>query len=143
MTQFIQVTPSFAVSPQLTADDFAAAKAAGFALVINNRPDGEQPGQLTSAEAQAAALTAGLAYREIPISGMPGEAQVEQMVAVLEENSGLTLAYCRSGTRSITVWALAQALRGDMQADELLAAASRAGYDLSALGPVLRRLTGG
>lgn len=141
MSRFIQVTPDFAVSPQVVVEDFAAAKGAGFAHVVNNRPDGEEAGQLTIAAAEGAAHAAGLAYTAIPISGMPGEPHVEAMAAVLEAKTGPILAYCRSGTRSITVWALAQAYRRAAPAEELVAAASRAGYDLSALAPVLRRLS--
>lgn len=140
MSRFIQVTPDFAVSPQVVAEDFAAAKEAGFAQVVNNRPDGEDAAQLSAVAAEAAAHAAGLAYTAIPISGMPGESQVEAMAAVLDAQTGPILAYCRSGTRSITVWALAQAYRRAAPAEELIAAASRAGYDLSPLAPVLRRL---
>ena len=143
MSRFIQVTPDFAVSPQISAADFAAAKAAGFAHVVNNRPDGEEAGQLTAAAAAAAAEAAGLGFTAIPISGMPGEAQVEAMAALLDAQSGPVLAYCRSGTRSITVWALAQALRRAAPAEDLVAAASHAGYDLRPHAPVLQRLSQG
>jgi uncharacterized protein (TIGR01244 family) len=142
MTNFVRVTDQFSVAQQLSAEDFAAAAAAGFTLVVNNRPDGEQPGQLTSAEAEAAARAAGLAYRAAPVSGMPSEQTVEAMAALFDEHGGPILAYCRSGTRSITTWALAQALRGAVPAQELVQAAADAGYDLSALAPVLQRLSG-
>ncbi len=142
MATFVQVTETFAVAAQLDAADFASAAAAGFTLVVNNRPDGEQPGQLTDAQAQAAAAAAGLAYKAAPVSGMPSPATVEAMAALLEAHPGPILAYCRSGTRSITAWALAQAMRGEIAADDLVAAAARAGYDLSALAPTLRQLSG-
>lgn len=140
MSRFIQVTPDFAVSAQAVAEDFAAAKAAGFAQVVCNRPDGEETGQLSLAQAEAAAQAAGLSFTAIPITGMPSSSQMEAMAAVLEAAQGPILAYCRSGTRSITVWALAQAYRRASSAEDLVAAARRAGYDLSPLSHVLQRL---
>lgn len=140
MSAFVQVTPDFAVSPQLSEDDFAAAKAAGFTHIVNNRPDGEEAGQLTSEAAAAAARAAGLAFTAIPVAGMPGRSQVEAMAGLLKTSSGPVLAYCRSGTRSITLWALAQASLSAAPADALVAAARRAGYDLAPLSPTLQRL---
>jgi uncharacterized protein (TIGR01244 family) len=142
MAKIVQVTDQFAVSPQLEAEDFPAAAAAGFTLVINNRPDGEQPGQLPSAAAEAAAQAAGMAYSAAPVSGMPSPETVEAMADLLDHHTGPILAYCRSGTRSITTWALAQAMRQAASPEDLVAIASRAGYDLSALAPTLRRLAG-
>jgi uncharacterized protein (TIGR01244 family) len=131
------VTPRFAVAPQLDAADFAALAAEGFKSVINNRPDGEAPGQLADTEARAAAEAAGLRYTAIPVTGGPGPAQVEATVAALNDLPGPVLAYCRSGTRSITAWALAQAKTKMRGADEIIGLARAAGYDLSALKPAL------
>ena len=132
-----QVTPEFAVAPQLSEDDFAAIAAAGFKAVINNRPDGEVPGQIPDAEARKAAAAARLQYVAIPVSGGATPAQVDATVKALGELKGPVLAYCRSGTRSITTWALAQAkLRS---ADEIISLAKGAGYDLAALKPTLDR----
>jgi uncharacterized protein (TIGR01244 family) len=142
MSAFKPVTADFAVSPQLTIADFGAAAAAGYRTVINNRPDGEQPGQVTTAQAEAAAQAAGLAYYAIPISGMPSPEAVDALSDVMDRQAGPILAYCRSGTRSVTLWALAQAKRGAGAPAALIASASQAGYDLSGLAPVLSRLAG-
>jgi len=116
---------------QVTPEDIANAKAEGFAALINNRPDGEQPGQPTGAEIEAAAKANGLAYTAIPVdhSGFR-EDQVAAMAEALENAPGPVLAFCRSGTRSTFLWALARARLGD-DPDELVEKAAAAGYDIS------------
>ena len=115
---------------QLHAGDLDEAVAQGVRLIVNNRPDGEEPGQPSSAEIEAAARDAGLDYRHIPIAGGFAPEQVEAMAEALEQ--GPVLAFCRSGTRSTFLWALARAARG-APAEESVAAAAAAGYDL---GPI-------
>jgi len=125
------------VHGQVTPADLALAKAQGFTAVVNNRPDGEEPGQPTGAEIAAAAEAAGLAYTAIPVdhSGL-SEAQVSAMAGVLGAADGPVLAFCRSGTRSTFLWALARARLGD-DADMLVAKAANAGYDLRPIRPAL------
>jgi len=106
-------------------------------ILVNNRPDGEEPGQPSSAEMESAARAAGLDYRHIPIAGGFTEADVEAMAQALEV--GPALAFCRSGTRSTWLWALARASRG-ADPEALAAAAAAAGYDLSPLRGALARL---
>jgi uncharacterized protein (TIGR01244 family) len=132
MTDFRTVTDSFSVSPQIAPADVAVAAAQGFTLIINNRPDGEAPGQPTSAEMEAAVRAAGLDYLYAPVIGRPGPAQVEAVRAAVAGASGKVLAYCRSGTRSICAWAIGQADAVDR--DHLIRLGAAAGYDLS---PVL------
>jgi uncharacterized protein (TIGR01244 family) len=141
MTDFRALTPAFSVAPQLTEADIARAGELGFKTLINNRPDGEAPGQLSSAEARAAAEKAGMAYFEAPFAGPPPPAAVEATIEWLGAAKTPILAYCRSGTRSTTVWALAQAKRKAMPVNEILAAAEGAGYDLSGARPVLEALS--
>jgi uncharacterized protein (TIGR01244 family) len=112
---------------QLRADQLASAAALGVALIVNNRPDGEEPGQPSSAEIEAAARAAGLDYRHIPVAGSFPPERVEAMAEALEH--GPVLAFCRSGTRSTFLWALARSRRG-APAEEIVAAAAAAGYDL-------------
>lgn len=138
---FRTVTPDFSVAPQLAPEDLARAAAAGFKTVINNRPDGEAPGQMTNAEAAALAQAAGLEYRALPMTS-PTQPVVAATAALLEEVPGPVLAYCRSGTRSVTAWALAQALAGKRQPDEIIALAEKAGYDLSEARGALVQLSG-
>jgi uncharacterized protein (TIGR01244 family) len=127
-----RINDDVSVAPQISPDDMPALKAAGFASVINNRPDGESPDQPTSATMQAAAEAAGLGYHYIPL-GRDGVSprMVEETEAALEGSDGPVLAFCRSGTRSTTLWALSQA--GKMPAQEIVAQAAHAGYDMSHL----------
>lgn len=120
----------FVFARQLDVEDIDRAAAAGIRRIVNNRPDGEEPGQPSSAEIEAAARAAGLDYRHIPIAGGFAPAQVEAMAGALEE--GPVLAFCRTGTRSTYLWALARAA-GGASAEENVAAAAAAGYDL---GPI-------
>lgn len=136
------VTADFAVAPQITEADIAAIAAVGFKTLINNRPDGEVPDQMTDAEAEAAAHAAGMAYVSIRFVGAPHPAQVEETLKALEDNPGPVLAFCRSGTRSITVWAFAQAISGALAPEEIVTAAAEAGYDLGGYAPLLTRLSG-
>ena len=135
MPDFRRVTDDFTTAPQITVADVAAAAGLGFATIICNRPDGEDPGQPSAAEIAAAAAAAGIAYVHIPFSGPPGPAQVEAMRAAVDTSDGPVLAYCRSGTRSITCWSIGQAMSGAMGRGELVSLGRDAGYDLSgALG---------
>ena len=135
MTDFRRVTDDLSVSPQIGVADVAEARRLGFAAIINNRPDGESPDQPASAEIEAAAEAAGLEYAHIPVRGAPGPAEVEAMRRAFEAASGPVLAFCRSGTRSITTWSIGQAMSGAMERGELVRLGREAGYDLSAALP--------
>jgi uncharacterized protein (TIGR01244 family) len=128
---FRTLDDTISVFGQITPEDVVEAKALGFTTIINNRPDGEQAGQPTGAKIEAAAQAAGMTYEAIPVdhSGF-SEAQVVAMAAALESADGPILAFCRSGTRSTFLWALASASIGK-DGDELIAKAANAGYDLS------------
>jgi uncharacterized protein (TIGR01244 family) len=130
---FRQLSEHVFASPQIGLAEVAEAAAQGIALIVNNRPEDESDGQTPGAEIEAAARAAGLAYVAIPVTHAGfSEAQVEAMAKALAASEGPVLAYCRSGTRSTLLWALAEASRGT-NPDELSAAAARAGYDL---GPI-------
>ena len=134
---FRELEDGMAVSPQITADDVRAAASLGYGTIICNRPDGEEANQPSAAEIEAAAQDAGLSFLALPFAaGGPSQDQVEGLVAALAA-PGKVLAYCRSGTRSATLWALARAGEGQ-DADALIGAAKAAGYDLEALRPRLR-----
>ncbi len=126
-----RLAPDFAVSPQLRPEDMADLAASGVRTVINNRPDGEEPGQPTSAEMERAARAAGMDYVAIPFTGRPGEAEIGATSKAIEAADGPVLAFCKSGTRSAAAWANAQARQGHT-VDEVLDAAASAGYDLRA-----------
>lgn len=131
-----QLTPDFAVAPQITPDDMTRLAAMGYRTILNNRPDDEVDSALDHAAMQAAATAAGLAYHHLPyVPGMMTPDLVAAFEAALEQAEGKVLAYCRSGTRSSYLWAMAMA--GRMDTGAIVAAARRAGYDHEALVPVL------
>lgn len=133
-----RINDHISVSGQIVPEDMAALKAQGFTTIINNRPDGEAPDQPAASEIEAAARAAGLDYRFIPLGrdGVTAE-MVEKTRAALNESEGPVFAFCRSGTRSTTLWALSQA--GEMDADEIIGQAAHAGYDMSHLAGHLSR----
>jgi uncharacterized protein (TIGR01244 family) len=131
MTAFRRVTDSLSVSPQIEIDDLKRAAAEGFVLVINNRPDDEEPGQPSSAQIQTAAQAAGLDYLHVPVRGGPTHDQVEAVRRAVEGAEGPVLAFCRSGTRSIITWSLGQAASGASDRATLVRQGADAGYDLS------------
>jgi len=140
MTPIRTVTPDFAVAPQLRAEDIAAAAKAGYRALICNRPDGESGDQLSAGEAEAACQAEGLAFHYLPFTGPPPAAVVERLASLMAAAPGPILAYCRSGTRSITAWAYAQAAAGQSSADEIIALCRQAGYDLAGAQGTLKRL---
>jgi len=131
MPDFRPVTEHFSTAPQISLADVAEAKRQGYTTLINNRPDGEAPGQPTSLEFAQAAKDAGLEYFHIPVVGAPGRPQVEQMREAVAASKGPVLAFCRSGTRSINTWSLAEAMGGRRPVAELVALGRAAGYDLT------------
>ena len=140
MSDFRQITPSFWASPQISTSDVAEAAALGFALVINNRPEGEVEDQTPGRVIAAAVRAAGMDYRAIPVTpGCFSEDQVQAMTEALAEAQGPVLAYCRSGTRSTLLWSLAQAQNG-RDPDAIAADAARGGYDLGPIKPLLEDL---
>jgi len=136
MAEIRSVTDDFAVAPQIGPDDVDAIAAAGFRTIVANRPDGEggvtQP-RMGPIRARAEAL--GLTFVALPFSGAPTPEIVERTSAILSEAPSPILAYCRTGTRSITAWALVHAGQGT--ADDIIDAAAGAGYDLSSLRALL------
>lgn len=140
MSDFRKVTDGFYASPQIQPDDIANAKALGITLIVNNRPEGEEPGQPDGAAIEAAAAEAGIGYLAIPITpGGFGPTEVEALQAALDANDGPILGFCRSGTRSTFLWSLAQAAAG-RDPSEIAALAMGAGYDVTPLGPTIEAL---
>lgn len=133
------LTPDLSVGPQISVADVAALGAAGFRSVICNRPDGEGADQPTFTEIAAAAAASGLEARYLPVvAGTVQDAQVAEFSRTLRDLPGPAAAYCRTGTRSATLWALGEARTRSLP--DILGAAKSAGYDLSAL---VRRVANG
>jgi uncharacterized protein (TIGR01244 family) len=127
---------NMSVAGQIRPEEVAKLAAEGVALIVNNRPDGEEPGQPDAAELEAAARAAGIAYRHIPVAQLTPEA-IEAMQGALAAADGPVLAFCKSGTRSTYLWALARSLQG-AQGDDLVTKAAAAGYDLTPIRRFLR-----
>jgi uncharacterized protein (TIGR01244 family) len=126
------------VAGQIWPEDVAGAAALGVTMIVNNRPDDEEAGQPEGAEIAAAARAAGVEYRFVPVSTGISEAQIAAMAEALQAAEGKVLAYCRSGTRSAYLWALARARLGE-SGDSLAHKAASAGYDLAPIKGFLDR----
>ena len=140
---FRRLTDRVFVSPQIDVPQVAEAAQQGIAVIINNRPEDESDDQTPGAAIAAAAEAAGIAYHAIPITHAGfSEGQVSAMAAALAETDGPVLAYCRSGTRSTLLWALAEARRG-VSPHSLSAAAAEAGYDVTPVRAIMDMLAAG
>ncbi|MFV0385081.1 TIGR01244 family sulfur transferase [Paracoccus sp. (in: a-proteobacteria)] len=127
------------VCSQISVADLPALKAQGIRAIICNRPDGEGADQPVFGEIERAAAAQGIVARHLPVvSGKVGDAEARQFGTLLMELPAPVLAYCRTGTRSATLWSLSQAEH--RPAADILAAAKGAGYDM---GGVVRRIVNG
>lgn len=134
-----KLTSKLSVGPQIAPVDVETLKQEGFRSIIVNRPDGEGPDQPNFAEIDAVARAAGLETRHIPVeTGQVTNEQAKRFGAALREMAGPVFAFCRSGTRSTTLWALSEA--EDRPLPEILSAAKAAGYDMNG---VARRIANG
>ena len=108
-----QLDGQILVSGQIAPHEVAGLADKGITMLVNNRPDGEEPGQPLASDIEEAAAQAGIAYRFVPIIRGIGPADVEAMQSALKAaEGGKLLAFCRSGSRSAFVAALAKRERG-------------------------------
>lgn len=134
------LSPALSVAAQISTADVAAIRAAGFRSLVCHRPDGEASDQPSFREIEQAALDAGLHVRYQPVeSGKVTDEQAVEFGRMMKELPGPVFAYCRTGTRSATLWALSVA--GQMSVTDIVETAGKAGYDLK--GVVRRILNGG
>ncbi len=134
MAKIVFITPNFAVAGQLGAEDFPEIARLGFETVMNNRPDGEEDGQLSSDAAADHAWRSGLGYLYIPSGTLDlfSDPVVDAAETAIADASGeMVLAYCKSGTRSAIIWAAASAR--NLAAGEVLSLLSKAGFDFEFL----------
>lgn len=127
--QIINLTDSVGVAGQVQPGDMPAIAEAGYQVVINNRPDGESPGQPSSADIAEAAHAAGLEYHYYPLNAMnyPGD-DPAAMAALFDDDSRPVFAFCRSGTRSSNLWI---STRGADAVDSARRRARDLGFDIS------------
>ena len=134
--QIHRLTEQFSVAAQIFPDDIAGLVAAGFRSLINNRPDGEAQDQPASALLADVAAAHGVAYRYLPVvSGQLCDQDAVDFSTALRSMPPPVLAFCRSGTRSCSLWVL----QAGGEADAVLDTARRAGYDLQSLRPKMLR----
>lgn len=133
------LTSELSVSPQLSIADIKSAKEQGFKAIICNRPDGEAGDQPTFAEIEKAAKKLGLETHYLPIvAGKVTDTEVAAFREALIALPGPVLGYCRTGTRTATLWSLSQA--STLPLAKILAVTKAAGYDM---GGVARRIANG
>jgi uncharacterized protein (TIGR01244 family) len=138
--RLIPLSPEVSVTGGLDPADIDALAEAGARTIINNRPDGEDPGQLPAAEARRLAEARGLAYHHIPITAASlSRADVDAFAAALNSAPRPIVAHCRSGTRSALLWALAR-LREGADPFALVAEAAKHGIDITSLPAIAARL---
>lgn len=138
--ELIPLAPGLSAAGRLERADIEALARAGIRTIINNRPDGEDPGQLPAADARKLAATHGIAYHHIPITAASlARADVDAFAAALQEAQTPIVAHCRSGTRSTLLWALTR-LREGADPLALIAEAARHGIDIAGLPAVAARL---
>lgn len=127
-----QISDRLYVASQLSADDIRQARSKGFAAIINNRPDREEPGQPTAAENRVVAESEGLGYSHIPVvPGQLDENQVRAFQQALSEAGGPVLAHCKTGTRAALLYVIGEVLDGRMSKDEVAPFGRSLGLDLS------------
>ena len=100
-----QISNDYAVAPQISTADVAELANAGFANIICNRPDGEDPGQPSAADIAESCSEAGIGFHHVPVTTMPVPPEViAKQRRIVDRSSGPVLAYCRSGHRSVAIF---------------------------------------
>jgi uncharacterized protein (TIGR01244 family) len=124
----MKLSESLAVSGQIQPEDIVDIADAGYKVLVNNRPDGEQPGQPTAAEMAKAAEAAGLEYHYMPVehANFPG-ADFESFGLLIDNIERPVFAYCRSGTRCANLWVVS---RPEADVEDAAALVQRSGFDL-------------
>ena len=127
------------VAGQISANDFPALAEAGIKVIINNRPDNEEPGQFSAAQAQELAEKHGISYHYLPMAnGQPlPENLVDDFKSIVNATDEPILTHCRSGMRSSFIWALGQIADGKVSVDQAVESAQNAGIPLANARAVL------
>ncbi|MFL9520470.1 TIGR01244 family sulfur transferase [Acinetobacter baumannii] len=134
-----RVNQDFYVAGQITANDIVKIADQGIKTLICNRPDGEGADQPNVIEIEEAAQRHGLnvIYQPV-ISGKITDQQVTEFKQLYQNAQKPVLAYCRSGMRAISLWALAEVAPQD--AALLVESGNKLGFNLKGLVPrILKR----
>ncbi len=133
-----KLTDNFSVAYQIEPCDIKEIKNLGFKAIICNRPDGEAEGQPDMDDIEIEAQKEGLKFYYIPLANRKdiSPQMIEKTQKIISETKGAILAFCRTGTRSTILWALAQS--GEMDKNEILSLAKGAGYDIGFIAPLLK-----
>jgi len=139
------INEDFWISGQITEKHFEDAKNQGITLIINNRPDHEEPGILSVDDAKNFALQYGVDYLHLPMAN--GQPLPEDLIPKMQEalnkqiaSNGKVLAHCRTGTRSSFLWGCIQIMENKLSAEEVISKASSAGINLVGFMPFLQHL---
>jgi uncharacterized protein (TIGR01244 family) len=138
--QLFLLAPGMNVAGRLDRADIDSFAKAGVRTIINNRPDGEDLGQLPAADARRFAEARGIVYHHIPVTAATlSRADVDAFAAALQDAPTPVVAHCRSGTRSALLWALVR-MREGANAFSLIAEAAQHGIDIASLPAIAARL---
>jgi sulfide:quinone oxidoreductase len=140
MVDIAQIDDKTFVAGQILLEDMPAIAARGIRVIVNNRPDGEALHQPSAQAIQDAARVLGM--RVVNLAFIPAtltSEAVAQFAAILRDEPGPILAFCRTGNRSSMIWGAARIALGASM-DDVLDAADEAGYDLSPAAGLLNKL---
>lgn len=138
---------NFFIAGQLTATDFVTAKKLGISMIINNRPDAEEPGIISVSEARKLANDNDIDYLHLPMANgqpLPEELIPKMQLALNEQinSKSKILAHCRTGTRSSFLWGAIQIIEGKKTTQEIIEIAAEKGINLTGFAPFLQGLEG-
>jgi len=132
MKNIKKISETLSLCDQLTLEDVNTLVDMGFRSVICNRPDSEEINQPTFGQIQTALEAANIDAYFLPVKpGGVSDEHVKSFESALEELPTPILAYCRTGMRSATLWALSQADK--QSAKDILSTATAAGFDLTSI----------
>ena len=131
--QFIQLDALTYVGKQISVANLNDLKRMNVKTVIVARPEGEAADQPTISELRDAAEALGITVHQIPVvPGNISDADVFAFRAITSEAGHPVFAYCRSGMRATSLWALSAVEQGQSP-DKILRMAHAAGFDLTAV----------
>ncbi len=100
-----EIDDNFSIAEQIHESDLMILKEAGYTDIVCNRPDYEDPGQPCFAELEAEAVKHGLRTHHLAFDGRDfTPSHIAGLREVLDSAEGKTVAFCRTGNRSLLLW---------------------------------------